>query len=213
MVTHQIPLTAHVTAIVASLPLTSTAIPVVTERIAPPPVVEAPKPDTHQQNEQVQQLLEHLAMQVEEIAAARRQSLAELQELAVRLAVRIARSIIATEVPDDVARIEKLAEQAIVYFDGADELTLRVHPELLAQLQHNHQPSLQGLQIEGDPTLSPGDCRIDGVDSTLMVDIEHKLSQIEQKLMEGLADAQTERRTTGERDRSLQRFPDRRNFA
>ncbi len=163
----------------------------------------------------VLETLDTIEMLVQELAAARQQSLGEIQQLTVRLAVKIARAVMLQDLPEDTQRIERLTEMAMGYLSESAEATIRVHPEIHARLEHEHSGVLRrdSLRFIADDTVAIGDCRVEGDSFTLFAGVDDKLKQIEKKLLEGLSDAQIERRTSGTSDRKLQRFPDRRNLA
>ncbi len=173
------------------------------------------KQQAENEHQEVMDSLESIQAQLEEMSAARRQSLAELQELAVRLSVKIARSIIYTEIADDTSRIEHLVEMSLAQLDADTPIVVHVHPEVYSRLNHSHAAVLrrEKLHIVADPEIAIGDCSIVGPAFTFFAGVESKLAEIEQKLVEGLSNAEIERRHPGKNDRGLQRFPDRRNLA
>jgi hypothetical protein len=231
MTLQNIPLNQAVTHITAHLawsrqPLTvsiESSSPAPARGIHPPAVPESSAPvvssstavTPNADHTRVLETLETIEMMVQEIAVARQQSLGEIQQLTVRLAVKIARAVMLQDLPEDTQRIERLTEMAMGYLSESAEATIRVHPKIHASLEHEHSGVLRrdSLRFVADDTVAIGDCRVEGDAFTLFAGVDDKLKQIEKKLLEGLSDAQIERRTSGTSDRKLQRFPDRRNLA
>ncbi len=157
-------------------------------------------------------LLEQIQLQVQELENNRRRSLRELQQLAVKLSVAIARQVCLREIAEDDHRVESLIAMAVQQLGSNGPLQVHVNPQTHDHLLHGlaAQWDSNQIQLVANPILGPADLQVHSPDHLLEARFEDQLQQIEQQLLEAIADAEVERRQTGTDGPSLQRFPDRR---
>ena len=175
--------------------------------------------DFEQQRIAIEQVLDSLTEAVQEIEQRREQSLSELQQVAVELAVAIASRLIYEKVEANDFAVEKLVEQVVCRLEPQTAVTIRLHPEDLTLLERRLEGKLtrwsnqEKIRFVPDGSLGRGDCRADTESFGILSKIELQLSEIRQHLLETLDYAQTERRQAPAGDQGLRRFPDRRDTA
>jgi hypothetical protein len=179
--------------------------------VAPLPAVQ---PD-----QQLVQLLESISQTVTELEARRRESLSVLQQAVVELSVAIASQLTYRIIESGEFAVEKMVQDAVSRLPAAEHVTLRLHPDDLA-LFHQRLKAIpaaaldaRSLHLTADPAIKRGGCLAELPEQGILCDIELLLGDLHTELMEGLSDAQVERRRTQGSDRSLRRFPDRRETA
>jgi hypothetical protein len=182
---------------------------------APPP---APAP-VAQPDPQFAQLLESISQTLADLETRRRETLSELQQAVVELSVAIASQLTYRIIETGEFAVEKMVEDAVSRLPAAEHVTLRLNPEDLA-LFHQRLKAIpataldaRSLQLSADPAVKRGGCLAELPEQGILCDIELLLGDLHTELMEGLSDAQVERRRTQGSDRSLRRFPDRRETA
>lgn len=183
---------------------------------APPP---APPPPVVQHDPQMIQLLESVAQTLTELEARRRESLTELQQAVVELSVAMASQLTYRIIESGEFAVEKMVEDAVSRLPAAEHVTLRLNPDDLA-LFHQRLKAIpataldaRSLQLTADPEVARGGCLAELPEQGILCDIELLLGDLHTELMEGLSDAQVERRHSQGANRSLRRFPDRRETA
>lgn len=154
-----------------------------------------------------------------ELEQRRSQSLNELQEVAVLLAVEVASQILKRAISQDEFPVVEMVQQSIDRLEAARALVVRLHPLDLRHLQTVLSRTDAGWQLPGhvrlvaDTSLSRGDCLADGGDFGLLSTFEQQLADLRQGLQESIQDAQTERRADAAADQGMRRFPNRRETA
>jgi hypothetical protein len=157
--------------------------------------------------------------QVQEIEQRRQQSLVELRQAAVELAVSIASRFLHERIEAGEFAVEELVEQLLAKCEGSKALEIRLHPADVELLERRSQGktvpwrSHAGYKLVADAALKRGDCRIDAGEFSVLSLIELQLSELRQHLLENLDDARIERRQTQGGNSSLRRYPDRRETA
>lgn len=169
-----------------------------------------------------QQLLSGLGSlddQLQELELRRKQSLVEMQQAAIELALAIASRIVHETIEADDLALDAMVADILARCDTAQTAVLRLHPLDLALLNgrlEGKPPPWQdfsSFQLIGDAGLQRGECRVDAGDFGILSQIEMQLTEIRQQLLETLDHAQVERRRPQTGDRTLRRFPDRRETA
>lgn len=124
-----------------------------------------------------------------EAARARLQSDAE-PDIA-RLALHIARKVVAGELAQSDAAIGRIVAQALLSARLGRAVVVRVHPDDAAGLQERFPELLaaagrsEGLVLRPDPTLTRGDCVVDSELGTIDARLETQLAAIERALVGG----------------------------
>jgi len=204
----------------SGVPTTSAAT---TMPVPPPEAHDPPTPELqHELGEQwaaIEAFFESVEEQLKEAESRRRQTLGELQQLAVELAVSIASRLIHDAIDADAFAVDKMVGQMLARFENAEPTEIRLHPadlQLLKRRVEGKPPPWadhSAYRLVADAKLGRGDCRIESGDFGMLSGVDLQLSEIRHHLMESLDDAQIERRRTQAGDRSLRRFPDRRDTA
>lgn len=162
------------------------------------------------------EFLQNLQEQLAELESRRKASLAELQQLAIELAIAIAGHVLRAEVVAGNYPIESLVREAIDRLDGPQMATVHVHPDDLAWLQANGDITTKFTTVIrwiGDRELPRGSCLVEAADLGLMTRWSQQLDDIHRRLLEGLENAQIERRGSRETPEGMRRFPERRETA
>ena len=169
--------------------------------------------------EQIQQMFSGLAMAISELENKQRQSINELQQVAIELAVTAASGLTGAIIECGQFRIDQLVAESLAQLQTTGPVTLHLHPqdlELFHELNNKHTETatdLSQVQLAGDPELKRGSCTATSGGVSLVSDLESRLASVRQVWMENLDDAQTERRTTGDAGWQPGRVPDRRETA
>ena len=167
---------------------------------------------------QLEALLGAMEHSVQEAEQMRRQSLEEFQQLAVELAVTIAGELVFRAIEADQFDVGGLVAAAVDRLGLDAPLTVTLHPldlELLDSAKLDEPPVWRTgtLTLHPDPGLPRGHCRASNGATVLLSEFAPRLEEIRDSLLEGLDDAQIERRQSAGVGSALKRFPDRRETA
>ena len=186
-----------------------------------PPAPPEPVP-TAAEREDVE-LLERLLTNFEdlthELHAQQRQRLAEMQRVAIEVAVAVASRLVHERLDAGDVAVEGLVRQVAARLEPKETLTIYLHPAdltLLEQRAKDCQRLLPGaghLKLMPDAALRRGDCRAETGDMSLLLQVDKQLEEMRKHLMDTLPDAEIEQRRAQPGDRQLRRFPDRRHIA
>ncbi|QDU40251.1 flagellar assembly protein H [Maioricimonas rarisocia] len=164
-------------------------------------------------------MLESINEAVEEFEARRKQSLEELQLLAVELAVAAASNLVAQAIDRGEYGIEQLVKDAVGKLGMEQPITISLHPEDIQLLDRRTEgeavPWRDGrITLRPETGIQRGDCRAETGDGRILIaEMSARLAEMRRHWLEGLDDAQIERRRPAGSDRGLQRFPNRRETA
>jgi flagellar biosynthesis/type III secretory pathway protein FliH len=175
-------------------------------------------PQAEQDTRHIQSLLGELIATVQDLEERRSQSISELQQLAIDLAVTVASAVAETAISQEEHGIDTLVQQAIKRMGVGDALVVGLHPRDVALLQkklaETGSPWPENtVDIVADDSLDPGSVRVTRDGTGLLSRVQSRLSDIRRHLIEGLDDAQIERRNATGTDSLLRRFPNRRSSA
>jgi hypothetical protein len=191
------------------------ALPATAEPASPP----LPSPPVVQHEPQIIQLLDSITHTLADLETRRRESLTVLQQAVVELSVAMASQLTYRIIESGEFAVEKMVQDAVSRLPAAEHVTLRLHPDDLA-LFHQRLKAIpaaaldaRSLHLTADPAVARGGCLAELPEQGILCDIEMLLGDLHTELMEGLSDAQVERRRTQGSNRSLRRFPDRRETA
>lgn len=164
------------------------------------------------------ELLERLIRSLEELDQRRRQNLQEMQQVAVELSLLVASHILQQQLSQDTFPIEPLVMEAIERLAPHEPIEVRLHPQDLQMMERQMADRLPAGKLEqvrllADPSLARGSCLANAAEFGLLSSLEQRMANVRQLLLEGLEDAEIERRQTGAATDSLRRFPDRRETA
>jgi len=149
---------------------------------------------------QIEQTLASVVEEVREIERRRQQSLRELRQVAVELAIAIASRILHERIGQDEFGIEQVIDNALNQLDFESPLSVTLHPKdldlLACRTKGKPPPWAQHpeLRLVPDSTLTRGSCRIEGPKHEVLTDSNVVLTEVRQFLLDHLADARTERR-------------------
>jgi hypothetical protein len=186
----------------------------------PPPVAPPPPPPPPPAAPAIDfpQLIGNLEDLIRDHEEKRKQSLSELQLLAVELAIAAASQVVHQAIEADQFGVRGLVDGLIDKLGLADPIRVALHPAdlklLQAQLAETPPAWSPGLlTFTADPGLARGSCRGVAGGQELLSEAALHLAEMRRHLLEGLDDAEIERRHSSGQDQRLRRFPDRRETA
>ena len=166
----------------------------------------------------LQQLLADAAEAVQELQTQQRQSLGEMQEVAVELAVAAASWLVGVAIDRGMFAVDDLIMKSLEHLELNQSVNIKLNPadhELLQTLMNEPgSPSqLDQVSYAGDESISRGSMRVESGRRILLTDMNSRLEEVRRTWMEKLDDSQIERREDGSASRTLRRFPERRETA
>lgn len=171
------------------------------------------------ENQLIQQLVEDLQRAVEELEQRRSQSLSELQQIAVELAVIAASHVVYAELERDGLGVEEFVSRAIAELPLNTSASIRLNPQdlniLQPRLASGSLPwNTNQINLLPDASISRGGLHLETESGRILLsDVVSRLSEVRQQWMENINDTQIERRRVQDDPQSLRRFPDRRETA
>ncbi|MCA9212371.1 MAG: hypothetical protein KDB27_04840 [Planctomycetales bacterium] len=164
------------------------------------------------------ELIENLIETIRDLEQRRQQSITELQMAAIEIGVLVASKVTYDKINADDYPIEELVNTALGKLDPKQPVTIRLNPQDYALLEQRFDgQDLNGVihtvDFEEDVTLPRGSCHADTVDYGLVSTVDQRIDELRELLLQGLGDAQLERRSHGAGARPVRRFPDRRETA
>jgi flagellar biosynthesis/type III secretory pathway protein FliH len=175
-----------------------------------------------QEQAAVEQALAGIAEAASGLTHRRNDLLAEMQKVAVELAMAVATRVTYDKLQSDHFAIEELVHAVVSRLAPAGPVQIRMHPDDIAllnrrlgdeRLSAGRFAEHSEIRLIPDESLRRGDCTADAGDVSFASSLEEQLSGIRQHLLRNLTDAQTERRKAAAGDRELRRSPDRRQTA
>lgn len=150
------------------------------------PTPDAALADQQKALQQQQEALNRISQAIEARARQIDETVRDMRQFAVNLAMRIARSVISEELKINDARIRQIVDEALHSDDPPQKI--RIHPDALRLLDVGSLPHLH-TQVEWipDETVPPGDCEVITDTRSLIVSLEQQLQEIEQLLSQELA--------------------------
>ena len=167
----------------------------------------------------VQQLLNEIGLAVEDLQQQHRDSLAEMQQAVVELAVAAASWIVGAAIESDMFAVDELVQSMTDRLRDEHPIRIFMNPEdaqLLQQLSVSSEAqSFQNAEVEivPDAAQARGIVRAESPRSMLITDMDDRLADIRRIWLENLNDTQTERRADDPAGRRFRRFPERRHTA
>ena len=155
---------------------------------------------------------------IAEFETARRQMLDEMQIVAIELAMTAVRQVVGEIVEQDRIRLEAIIEAGVRTLDPHGPLQFRLHPIDAGKLQERIASGVipefpDAIQIMADSSVARGQVRAESQSVAYLHDPLLHLEELKRLWMEGLPDAQIERRSDEANQRPVKRFPDRRETA
>ncbi|MFA7680415.1 MAG: FliH/SctL family protein [Pigmentiphaga sp.] len=130
----------------------------------------------HEQGlQEARQDLSHLAELARQLSQTQQALEAGLAPRVVDLALLIARQVVARELAQDPALILEVARQAMAQLSGhSSQRVLKLHPQDFALLhqQLGNELGQAGWQLQADPSLTRGGCRIHSTDTEVDATLE-----------------------------------------
>lgn len=167
----------------------------------------------------LQQMLNDVGSAIDELQQQHRETLAEMQQATVELAVTAASWVVGAAIDANVFAVDDLVESMLKQLRQEQPVRICLNPqdaELLQQLRDGADAdrfSGTDMDIVADSELERGHCRAESARTTLVTDIEDQLADIRRIWMENLDETQIERRADDPAGRGFRRFPDRRHTA
>lgn len=138
--------------------------------------------------EQIRGALARLAATVEEVAAARAETIRRAEADTVHLAVEVARRILHREISLDSNALEALIHAALEKLQGHEIYRVRVHSELVGLMRHCLEQSgrHQSVEVIADPIQPRGGAVFEIARGTLDASVDTQLREIERGLTDQL---------------------------
>lgn len=167
---------------------------------------------------ELRQMLANTAELVMELQDQHRQSLHEMQEVAVELATAATSWLTGVAIDRGEFAVDDLIRKALHQMEIDQPVRVRLNPadhDLLKNLIRDPagRRMLENFSCFDDPELARGTCRVESGRRIVLSDMESRLENIRRSWMEKLDDSQVERRGDGSTSRTLRRFPERRETA
>ena len=167
---------------------------------------------------ELRQMLADTAELVMELQDQHRQSLHEMQEVAVELATAATSWLTGVAIDRGEFAVDDLIRKALHQMEIDQPVRVRLNPadhELLKNLMRDPagRRMLENVSCFDDSALSRGSCRVESGRRIVLSDMESRLENIRRSWMEKLDDSQVERRGDGSTSGTLRRFPERRETA
>lgn len=181
---------------------------------ASPPTASTPDPE---QFTALSESLGTICEAVAEFEQRRRQSLQELQQLAIEIGFAAAERLLRAPVDRSSIEVSSLVDELTQRATPVGEFTVVLSQSDLKILEEAQasQPAItpESIRFVSDPTLSPGSCQLkaDGIDVVSI--LEQELEELKLHVLQELEYAQTERRKPEAENRGVRRYPDRRDTA
>ena len=101
-----------------------------------------------------------------------------------RLVIRVAREVVRSELKTDPALILKLVTEALEAMPaGASNLRVFLNPDDVELMrEHGDRLALEGVLLNVDADLLPGDCRVESAESLIEWSTEGRLSTLSKEL-------------------------------
>ena len=147
-------------------------------------------------NADIRGLLEKIEQRIGQSRQNEHATVQQFQELAIRLAVQIASTVVKYEVEQHDTRIRKIIEDFTERHESQLPVVICVNQTDLERLRISlpDAPSSDStFQLKEDDSIATGDCRLESSDQTVVADYERQLFDIQLQLMEALQNARVAR--------------------
>lgn len=185
----------------------------------PAEIEESRRNQLLERSDQTLQAIQGIQEALEEMEGRRAQSLEELQQIAIELAVMAAEHMTHRKLQAGDFGLDTLVQTAVQQLGMNEAASLQLHPDDLDLLKRqmadlNTAFNPRRIQTVGNPGLDRGTVRLVGESGRIVMStVASRLSEIKHVWMENLDDAQTERRDVPTDAQQMRRFPDRRETA
>ena len=187
------------------------------EAAPPPPPPAPPGPPPVDYSQVLSELMATVHEAVQDLEARRKQSLAELQEAAVELAIVAATRVVGEAIDRGVFAVDQVVAELIGRVMGDGPVRIALNPVDLKLLKAMRAGELETpggvIEFFEDPTLKRGSCKATSGSRAVISDWRTHLAEIRAGLHEELEHAQTERRGAEGTHSLVKRYPDRRETA
>jgi len=134
---------------------------------------------------------EQIAQTLTTFAAERQNYYHRIESEVVQLALAIARKILHREAQLDPNALAGIVRVTLEKLDAGTKVSLHVHPKEAAEWRHYFAGQMEGApttEVHDDPTVAPGECRIETSLGSTEVGFESQLKEIETGLLDLLAE-------------------------
>ena len=187
--------------------------------LTPAEIEETRRNQLLERSDQTLQAIQGIQEALAEMEERRSQSLEELQQIAVELAVMAAEHMTHRKIESGEFGLDDLVKTAVQQLGINEAASLQLHPDDLDLLMRQMADlktafSPRQIQTVGNPGLDRGTVRLVGDSGRIVIStVASRLSEIKHVWMENLDDAQTERRDVPTDAQQMRRYPDRRETA
>ena len=152
---------------------------------------------------EMQKLILKISQDIENLKQHHDQTLSQIQEFAVRLAMQIARAVVMHDVTCHDDRIRATLDAYLQQDEPEHPVVVYVNKKDLDRLLNSSpdSPSLNSVfELKPDDAIALGDCRIESKDQIVIASCVRQLDEIQLQLMENLDHARSERETSAQID-------------
>jgi flagellar biosynthesis/type III secretory pathway protein FliH len=143
----------------------------------------------------IETMLARLLASVQELQTKHQQRLAELQQLAVEIALSIATRLLHQQITAGEFDVESMVRDMVAQLGQDVPVTVRLNPEDLKLLERRLEgrplfpESARNPKLAADAALGRGDCQVEGKEAMLLSELSGQLMEIREDLMRSLGNA------------------------
>jgi flagellar biosynthesis/type III secretory pathway protein FliH len=152
---------------------------------------------------EVQKMVLKISREIEELKRHHDETLPQIQEFAIRLAMRIARAVVMHDVTHHDDRIRAILDTYLRQHEPQHPVVVYVNKLEMDRLLNSlpDSPSSDSaFQFKTDEAIAPGDCRIESLNQSVIASCDRQLEEIQLQLMENLDNARSERKNSAQID-------------
>ncbi len=145
---------------------------------------------------EMQKLILKISQDIEQLKHHHDQTLPQIQEFAVRLAMQIARAVVMHDVTCHDDRIRATLNSYLQQYEPEHPVVVYLNKKDLDRLLNSSpdSPSLNSVfELKPDESIALGDCRIETTNQIVIASCVRQLDEIQLQLMENLDHARSER--------------------
>ena len=143
----------------------------------------------------IQKTVLKISREIEELKRRHEESLPQIQEFAIGLAMRIAQAVVMHDVTHHDERIRATLDTFLRQHKPQHPVVVFVNKLDLDKLLNSSpdSPSTDSaFEFKADESIAPGDCRIDWSNQSVVASRDRQLDDIQMQLMESLDNARSE---------------------
>lgn len=152
---------------------------------------------------EIQKTFLKISREIEELKRHHDENISQIQEFAIRLAMRIARAVVMHDVTHHEDRIRAILETYLRQHEPQHPVVVYVNKLEMDRLLNSFPDSPSSdsaFQFKTDEAIAPGDCRIESLNQSVIASCDRQLDEIQLQLMENLDHARSEQKNSARID-------------